>query len=193
MLSKDCPIQRPNSDQPVPTNADGARNTNGDLSQSGLHLIFEMVQQRSGVECTVDRFASVEHHLLPRFNVKWYAGWGPSCCAEAVDAFTQDWSGEENWVNAPFSKLAEALVFASEQRASGLVVIPFARGWQYAVWWSRVFAGERPRWAIDFFDVAELAAAAGVPLRSSFWLAGRPSGEVPQAYVVRFDFGVASF
>lgn len=72
-------------------------------------------------------------------------------------------------------------------------MIPFARGCQYAVWWSRVFSGERPRWAISYFDIAELAAAVAVPPRSAFLLAGRASGEVPQAYVVRFDFGVASF
>ena len=155
--------------------------------------IFREAQRRSGVRCTVDRFASVEHHLLPRFNVKWYAGWEPGGCAEAVDAYTQRWDSEENWLNPPFSQLARALSFASDQAASGLVLVPFSAAWQYSAWWSRVFSGERPLWAVEFFDVADLASHVGVPLRSVFQLAGRAAGELPQAYIIRFDFSRSSF
>ena len=42
------------------------------------------VQRLAGVWCTVDRFASVENHLLSRFNVKWFAGWRRGRRAEAV-------------------------------------------------------------------------------------------------------------
>ena len=51
----------------------------------------------------MDRFASHTNHLCPRFNSAFYC---PG--TEAVDAFSQDWGGENNWVNPPFGLEDEA-------------------------------------------------------------------------------------
>ena len=45
---------------------------------------------------TIDRFANQKNAKTPRYNALF---WNPQC--EAVDAFTQDWSNETNWVVPP--------------------------------------------------------------------------------------------
>ena len=45
---------------------------------------------------TIDRFASEQNAQLPRFNSRFAA---PSSLA--IDAFTQNWAGENNWVVPP--------------------------------------------------------------------------------------------
>ena len=55
--------------------------------------VFDFVDARWG-PFTVDRFASASTALLPRFDAA-YRQYG----AEAVDAWAEDWSGENNWAN----------------------------------------------------------------------------------------------
>ena len=45
---------------------------------------------------TIDRFADVHNRQLERFDSQY---WNP--CSEAVDAFTCDWSKENNWLVVP--------------------------------------------------------------------------------------------
>ena len=155
--------------------------------------VSTVVQAWLEVRCTVDRFASVEHHLLPRFNVKWFAGWEQGRSAEAVDALVQDWSQEENWCNAPFGMLGRVLAYASYQQAQGLVVVPSAPAWRYAPWWSRVFAEDPPTWVVDWVDLADVAAAEGLPAEHIFRSAGRPGATAVAAVVIRFDFEQGDF
>ena len=49
--------------------------------------------------CTIDRFASMENALLPRYNARWR---DPRC--EAVDSLhlpDLEWLREHNWCNPP--------------------------------------------------------------------------------------------
>ena len=45
---------------------------------------------------TIDRFANIDNKKLGRFNSRF---WAPG--SEAVDAFSQDWAGENNWLVPP--------------------------------------------------------------------------------------------
>lgn len=76
---------------------------------------------------TVDRFASDHNAQLPRFNSRF---WSPG--AEAMDAFTIDWSGENNWLCPPISLIPRVLRHAKECRCEGTIVVPV---WKSAVFW----------------------------------------------------------
>jgi len=45
---------------------------------------------------SIDRFACVINHETERFNSLF---WNP--CSEAVNAFTQNWHGDNNWLDPP--------------------------------------------------------------------------------------------
>jgi hypothetical protein len=78
--------------------------------------------------CTVDRFADFNNALLPRFNAAY-----PCLGSEALNAYTQDWSDERNFVNAPWSQLGKVLYkLGSEPRAEAVCLIPY---WPSATWW----------------------------------------------------------
>jgi hypothetical protein len=49
-----------------------------------------------GTPCTVDRFACTYNAKLLRFNSRFY-----QICTEAVDAFTQKWGFNNNWLFPP--------------------------------------------------------------------------------------------
>ena len=88
--------------------------------------IFTELHSRWG-PFSVDRFASHLSKQLPRFNSRW---WNPGC--EAVDAFTQDWSEENNWCVPPPSLLGNVLAFLSSTNCHAAVLIP---EWPAAPWW----------------------------------------------------------
>ena len=78
---------------------------------------------------TVDRFASHLNHQCPRFNSLHYC---PG--TEAVNAFTQDWSGPENnnWMNPPFGLIGKVLSHMRHCQAVGTLICP---EWQKRPWW----------------------------------------------------------
>lgn len=82
---------------------------------------------------SVDRFADNYNTQLPRFN-SWYAC--PS--AEAIDAFTVDWSEDNNWLCPPPSQIVRVLRHAQLCRARGSVIIPC---WPSAPFWPLVCSG----------------------------------------------------
>ena len=88
--------------------------------------LFRQLDARWGPH-TVDRFASDRNKLLSRFNALFYC---PG--AEAVDCFTQEWAGENNWCNPPFALIGRLWRFLEEQRAVATVTVPV---WPSAVWW----------------------------------------------------------
>ena len=165
-----------------------------DLSKSeeertwSLHPRVFAEAQRRLRRCDVDRFASVRCHQLPRFNVKWFAGWRAPHRAEAVDAFSQDWSEDVNWLNPPFGLLHKALALASSQQACGLVVVPHATAWRYASWWSSVWAEEPPAWMGRVVPVEDLASAAGLAASQAVRLNGEGVASPLPLMVVEFDF-----
>ena len=58
--------------------------------------LFQILDSKWGPH-SLDRFASPYNTQLARFNSR---SWSPG--AEAIDAFTLDWSQENNWLCPPF-------------------------------------------------------------------------------------------
>ena len=67
---------------------------------------------------SVDRFASFHNCQVPRFNSRC---WNPG--SEAVDAFTVDWSGENNWWCPPIGLIPRVIRHAQACRAEGSMVV----------------------------------------------------------------------
>ena len=68
---------------------------------------------------TIDRFANSRNAQLPRFNSRY---WNP--CTEAVDAFTVNWSGENNWWCPPVCLIPRVIQHASVCRVVGTLIVP---------------------------------------------------------------------
>ena len=77
--------------------------------------------------CTIDRFASWKNTKTSRFNSKY---WTPKC--EAVDAFTQDWGNDFNWLVPPISLVPRVIRHAERCSAKGILVVPV---WRSAPYW----------------------------------------------------------
>jgi len=93
--------------------------------------VVRMVQERLGA-CTVDRFASEENAVLPRFNSLLEC---PG--TEAVDAFSQWWGGELNWLVPPVNLVGRVITQVIEQQAEGIIVVPW---WKAQPWWPQLLA-----------------------------------------------------
>ena len=64
---------------------------------------FQRAARRWGMP-TIDRFATANNAQVPRYNSRF-----PDPCAEAVDAFTQSWAQEHNWINPPWDLLPQVV------------------------------------------------------------------------------------
>ncbi|XP_071148392.1 uncharacterized protein [Mytilus edulis] len=78
---------------------------------------------------TVDRFASNLNKKLPRFNSKF---WNPG--VEAVDALTQNWNNEVNWIVPPISVVCRAIRHLILCKARGTLIVP---KWPSSSFWTR--------------------------------------------------------
>ena len=85
---------------------------------------------------TYDRFASSSQ--VQPIGCCWklpFSSWCECAFASGTDAFSQQWTGHINWVNAPFGVLGQVLALLREQRAVAAVVVP--RGWRSTRhWWA---------------------------------------------------------
>lgn len=80
---------------------------------------------------TIDRFADVHNRQLARFNSRyWYPG------TEAVDTFTCNWGGENNWWCPPVHLVPRLLKHAEVTKAEGTLVVP---QWVSAPFWPLLF------------------------------------------------------
>ena len=93
---------------------------------------------------TIDRFANQSNAKIPRYNALF---WNPAC--EAVDAFTQDWKDEINWLVPPVILVPAVLCHARACRASGTLVVPY---WESAPYWPmlRKKTGAFRKFVIDY-------------------------------------------
>ena len=90
---------------------------------------FHLLNERWG-PFTIDRFANHSNRKTLRYNALF---WNPAC--EAVDAFTQDWSGELNWWVPPVNLIPRVLCHARACRASGTLIVP---QWESAPFWPMI-------------------------------------------------------
>jgi len=93
-------------------------------------VYFRMLDAMWGPH-TVDRFASVHSKQLHRFCSRWLC---PGC--EGVDAFTLNWSGENNWLVPPVYLISRVLRHMIHFKESGTLVVPY---WPSAPWWPMFF------------------------------------------------------
>ena len=75
----------------------------------------------------MDRFASSYNAKVSRFISRFYK---PG--TEAVDAFTQNWEGENNWILPPVSQISKVIAHAGACKAVGTLVIPM---WKSSYFW----------------------------------------------------------
>ena len=94
--------------------------------------LFDMLHRAWG-PFTIDRFAASYNMQLPRFNSRF---WCPE--AEAVDAFTQNWSTETNWICPPVSLIVPVLRHMSCCKAKGTIIVP---SWPSAIFWPALKPG----------------------------------------------------
>ena len=91
--------------------------------------LFERICQRFG-EPTIDLFASRLNKQIIR-----YVSWMPDPEAVAVDAFSMSWTNEYFYAFPPFSCIARCIRKILEDKATGLLVVPF---WPTQPWWARL-------------------------------------------------------
>ena len=77
---------------------------------------------------TIDKFACDYNTKLPRFNSRFLQ---PR--SEAVVAFSQDWSSENNWLVPPPTVNGKLLTHMRDCRAIGTLVVPM---WKSAYYWT---------------------------------------------------------
>ena len=80
---------------------------------------------------SVDRFANSRNTKLKRFNSKFYC---PG--TEAIDAFSQNWSGETNWLVPPVKLIPKVLKHMVTCKAKGVLIAPH---WPSAVFYPLLF------------------------------------------------------
>ena len=80
--------------------------------------LFQFLEELWGPH-SVDRFATFQNRQVLRYNSRfWDVG------TEAVDAFSQQWSGENNYVNAPWALLPRIIEKLVSDRAVATVIAP---------------------------------------------------------------------
>ena len=92
--------------------------------------LYKLLDNRWGPH-TIDRFASHYNAKCDRFNSKW---WVPG--TEAIDCFSQSWSGEINWLVPPPSRVLECIHKISEDACIATLIIP---EWKSAPFWTELY------------------------------------------------------
>ena len=80
---------------------------------------------------TIDRFANYRNKKTERFNSRF---WNPG--SEAVDAFSQDWKLDNNWLVPPINLVAKSILHLKMCKASGTLIVP---KWPSSSFWTLIF------------------------------------------------------
>ena len=112
------------------------------------------------VPFTVDRFATWYNTKCIRFNSRF---WNPG--SEGVDAFIQNWQGENNWVVPPPSQIIRAWCHFELCKDKGVLIIPL---WKGASFWPCICPDRihLSKYVIDWVGVPEFHLAATTKGRS---------------------------
>ena len=122
--------------------------------------VFLEAERRWGPH-TVDRFASHNNAWLPRFNAK---RWCPG--VEAVDAWAEVWTVENNWAVPPMGQVGDVLRLLEEQRACATVLLP---NWSAQPWWPLLQRLEVDSFLITAGDLRRGPSGAREPWRHPQW------------------------
>lgn len=107
---------------------------------------------------SIDRFASSLNKKLPRFNSLFW-----DVNSEAVDTFTQNWYGENNWLVPPIFSVVRAIKHLVVCKTKGTLIVP---KWVSASFWPMIFS----RGMIYHFyvkDVIEFKNTVGIYTKGS--------------------------
>lgn len=110
---------------------------------------------------TVDRFANSSNNQVNRFNSRY---WNPG--SEAIDCFTVNWTGENNWWCPPIGIVLRVIKHASACGCSGTLIVP---EWPSAAFWPVLFTGK--------FFANFVTSIIYLPLREDLFIPGK-SGAV---------------
>lgn len=102
-----------------------------DYEDWGVSVAFFQFMNELWGPYTVDRFASSENTKLGRFNSLFW-----NVNAEAVDAFSQNWEGENNWLVPPINSVIRTLKHLVACRGKGTLIVP---KWKSAAYWPLIF------------------------------------------------------
>lgn len=118
---------------------------------------FDFLDQMWGPH-TVDRFASKLNTKLTRYNsLFWNVG------SEAIDAFTQNWAGENNWLVPPVYSVLRTLKHIIACKASGTLIVP---RWVSAPFWPYIFQKDMV-YQDHVIDVLEFKNTNGIFIQGS--------------------------
>ena len=90
---------------------------------------FKYISRKLG-DITIDRFADARNTKHSRFNSRFYC---PT--AEAIDAFTQDWAYDYNWLVPPLFLVARTIAYLELTKAKGIFIVPI---WTSAHYWPHI-------------------------------------------------------
>lgn len=110
--------------------ADYLTHVNDSDNWSVNHSCFQFISRHFG-PFTIDRFADNNNSKLKRFNSKFYC---PG--TENVNAFTEDWSKDNNWLCPPISLVGSTIKHLKLCKASGTLLVPV---WRSAYFWPILF------------------------------------------------------
>ena len=100
-------------------------------------------------KATADLFQLLDYANATNTKTRWFNSqyWSPAC--EAVDAFTQNWADNINWLVPSVYLVSRAIRHAEGCKAAGTLVVPY---WQSAPCWPLLF-GSNKRWRRGITDV----------------------------------------
>ena len=130
---------------------------------------------------TIDCFASACNAQLDRFHTR-FAEFG----SLAIDSFTTNWEGENNWWCPPLCLVPRLLKHAQACRATGSLIVPL---WESAPYWPVLWSGIKFRsFVLEWFDLP-LSDKLFLPTRSGSVLFDK---QVPNTRVLalRVSFAV---
>lgn len=142
-------------------------------------IIFSDLDKRWGPH-TFDRFASHRNTLCPKFSSRY---WCPG--TQGVDAFTFDWSSENNWISPPFALMPKVIEHLRLCQAAATIICPY---WPKRPWWHLICPDGRT-FAPYIIDYREL------PSLPNTFLPGRGKANTEgigfarwRVYALRVDF-----
>lgn len=105
-------------------------------------LLFRSVDKQWGPH-TVDRFSSGSTVRVEsgRYNARFWRPHAEGCIG--IDAFSHDWSGEVNWLHAPYRLIGKVVQHMLHCKADGTLIVPW---WVKAPWWPLLRRGDG-KWA----------------------------------------------
>ena len=111
---------------------------------------------------SVDRFATSNNSQLPRYNSRFY---DPQ--AEATDAMTQSWKGENNYICPPWRMLPQVVNKIKEEGCDATIIAPL---WPSAPWFPQLMRLSSDMFCINHQSILPTHSSGNAePLKNNKW------------------------